>query len=146
MSATAPALPSRLVAVVKRDCPTCELVVPVLAELATRDALTIYTQDDPSFPEGLSPVDDTALSVSYLHGIEAVPTLLRVEAGREVDRAIGWHREEWEKLSGHAGLGDALPDYRPGCGSRSQDPDLLPELRARFESGQTSAPRGQHPR
>ncbi len=141
MNAPAPALPSRLVAIVKRDCPTCELVVPVLRELAARDALTVYTQDDPEFPTGLEPVDDTQLSVSYHHGIEAVPTLLRVEDGREVERAVGWHRGEWEKLTGHSGLGDALPDQRPGCGSRSQDPDLLPALRARFESDRLTARR-----
>jgi hypothetical protein len=141
MSAPAPALPSRLVAIVKRDCPTCELVVPVLQELASCDALTVYSQDDPTFPAGLAALDDSELSVSYHHGIEAVPTLLRVEAGREVDRAVGWHREEWEKLSGHQDLGSALPDYRPGCGSRSQDPDLLPALRARFEGERLKARR-----
>ena len=123
-----PALPSGLVAVVKRDCPTCELVVPVLADLAERESLTIYTQDDPSFPDGLASVDDRQLDFSYHHEIEAVPTLLRVDAGREVERTVGWHRGDWEKLTGLRGLGDGLPDSRPGCGSRSQDPDLLPEL------------------
>ena len=43
-----------LIAVVKRDCPTCQLVVPVLEELRARTpALTIYSQDDPAFPPGL---------------------------------------------------------------------------------------------
>jgi len=36
-------LPDGLVAIVKRDCPTCRLVAPVLAELADRDVpLTVY--------------------------------------------------------------------------------------------------------
>ncbi|MBV8494024.1 MAG: hypothetical protein JO162_11185, partial [Alphaproteobacteria bacterium] len=35
-----------LVAVVKRDCPTCELTAPVLGELARRAGLTVFTQDD----------------------------------------------------------------------------------------------------
>ena len=94
-----PPLPSGLVAFVKRDCPTCELVAPVLAQLgerlAARDvpvSLTVYTQDDPEFPPSVERVDDTDLSVSWHHDIEAVPTLLRVESGREVDRALGWHR------------------------------------------------------
>jgi hypothetical protein len=39
-----------LVAVVKRDCPTCELTAPVLGELARRGDLQVYTQDDPGFP------------------------------------------------------------------------------------------------
>ena len=43
-------------AVVKRDCPTCELTAPVLGELARRAGITVYTQDDPSFPVGVDPV------------------------------------------------------------------------------------------
>jgi hypothetical protein len=41
-----------LVAVVKRDCPTCVLAAPVLGDLARRVGLTVYTQDDPTFPAG----------------------------------------------------------------------------------------------
>jgi hypothetical protein len=129
----APALPAGLVAIVKRDCPTCELVAPVLAELAARAELTVYSQDDPSFPSGLGAADDTSLEVSWHHEIEAVPTLLKVGAdGSEENRALGWHREEWESLTGLPGLGADLPDWRPGCGSRSVDPDLAPELAVRF--------------
>ena len=40
-----------LIAVVKRDCPTCELTAPVLGELARKAGLQVYTQDDPTFPE-----------------------------------------------------------------------------------------------
>ena len=115
----------------KRECPTCELVAPVLRDLASRTALTVYTQDDPSFPEGLAPVDDSGLAVSYHHRIEAVPTLLRVEDGREVDRVLGWHRGDWEKLTGLGDLGPELPEWRPGCGSKSVDPDIAPELAVR---------------
>jgi len=40
-----------LVAIVKRDCPTCRLVAPVLAELADGALpLTVYSQDDPRSP------------------------------------------------------------------------------------------------
>lgn len=136
-----PELPDGLVVFVKKDCPTCVLVAPVLAELAGRTRLTVYSQDDPAFPEGVEARDDTDLSVSYHHEIEAVPTLLRVEGGREVERALGWHRGDWEKLTGQAALGAGLPDWRPGCGSRSVDPDLLPKLRARFESDRLRARR-----
>ena len=41
------------VVVAKRDCPTCDLVQPVLHEIAASGAaLTVYTQDDPAFPAG----------------------------------------------------------------------------------------------
>ena len=137
-----PSLPSGLVAFVKRVCPPCGLVAPVLAQLAERAELplTVYTQDDPSFLAELTAVDDTSLEISWHHEIEAVPTLLRVsEEGREEKRRLGWHREEWQELTGVADLGAGLPDYRPGCGSRSVDPDLAPGLAGTLSTGPAAA-------
>jgi hypothetical protein len=125
-------LPDGLVAVVKQDCATCRLVEPVLHDLADRSHLTVYTQDDPGFPTDLEPRDDTSLTVSWHHDIETVPTLLVVEDGVSVDRAVGWDRERWEALTGLDGLGPDLPEFRPGCGSMSVDPDKVDELRVRF--------------
>jgi hypothetical protein len=136
-----PPLPNGLVAFVKRDCPTCELVVPVLEALAGQAELTIYSQDDPNFPDGLHPQDDTDLSLSWHHEIEAVPTLLRVEGGHEVERALGWHRGEWEALARVSGLGPDLPELRPGCGSLSVDPSRAPELALRFSGSKLRARR-----
>ncbi|MDH3293458.1 MAG: thioredoxin family protein [Acidimicrobiia bacterium] len=131
-SAAAP-LPDGLVAVVKRDCPTCELVVPVLAQLADGPTpLAVYTQDDPDFPAGLDPRDDTDLALSWHHGIETVPTLIKVAGGSELDRLVGWSREQWERFTGMTGLGPNLPEYRPGCGSLSVDPSLADQLAVRF--------------
>ena len=129
-----PALPSGLVAIVKRECPTCVTVAPVLRELAARAVLTVYTQDDLAFPEGLAPEDDTGLAVSYHHRIETVPTLIRVENGVEAERTVGWHRGDWEKLTGIGGLGAGLPEWRPGCGSKSVAPEIAAELAVRFEA------------
>ncbi len=134
-------LPSGLVAFVKRDCPTCELVVPVLTELAARADLTIYTQDDISFPPGLDAGDDTDLGLSYRHEIETVPTLLKVENGHETARAVGWHRGDWESLTGMSDLGTALPEFRPGCGSLSVQPENAARLRVRFEGHKLGARR-----
>ena len=53
-SPAAAQLPSGLVAFVKRDCPTCELVEGVLEEIAAQSKLTVYTQDDPKFPSRLA--------------------------------------------------------------------------------------------
>lgn len=125
-------LPDGLVAFVKRDCPTCTLVAPVLAQLAQRAKLTVYTQDDPAFPADVEAVDDRSLRASWHHRIETVPTLLRVESGAETARAVGWQREEWEQLSGVSELGPGLPDWRPGCGSLSVDPNLALDLAVRF--------------
>ena len=114
MTMRTPVLPDGLVAIVKRECPTCVTVAPVLRELAARAVLTVYVQDDLAFPEGLAPEDDTGLAVSYHHRIETVPTLIRVENGVEAERTVGWHRGDWEKLSGITGLGAGLPEWRPG--------------------------------
>ncbi len=110
-----------LVAVVKEDCPTCKLIVGVLQELkASGAALTVVTQDDPSFPEGLSPVHDRELEISYRLNVEAVPTLFRIEAGKILDCKIGWNRGDWQQLTGCDSLGSDLPEYQPGCGSLSR--------------------------
>jgi thiol-disulfide isomerase/thioredoxin len=142
VTAPAPAaLPSGLVAFVKRDCPTCELVAPVLEELGREAGLIVYSQDDPGFPEGCSPRDDSSLELSWQHSIEVVPTLLRVEKGLERERIVGWHRGEWEAFTGRSGLGPGLPDWRPGCGSLSVDPSREPELRVRFSGSKLRARR-----
>ncbi|HEY0476022.1 MAG TPA: hypothetical protein VGD37_00775 [Kofleriaceae bacterium] len=139
----APRLPDGLVAVVKRDCPTCVLVAPVLGQIAAGGrALTVYTQDDPEFPAEVAPrVDDHELVMSWHHHIQTVPTLLRVENGAEVARTEGWSRTDWEQLAGVHPLGAGLPPHRPGCGSRSVDPALADALRARFEGDRLHARR-----
>jgi hypothetical protein len=125
MTIVTPQLPDGLVAIVKRDCPTCQLVALVLADLADGDTpLTVYSQDDPTFPDAVKVVDDTDLEVSFALDLETVPTLLRVEGGAIVARTEGWLRSEWESLTGRAPLGPGLPEYRPGCGSRTLDPDI----------------------
>jgi hypothetical protein len=135
-TATKPDLPDGLVIVVKEECATCRLVVPVLAQLASSTPTTIFVQDDDSFLDGLASTLDTDLEVSWHHDIETVPTVIRVEGGREVERTVGWSRDEWERVTGLRGLGADLPIMRPGCGSMSVDPNLVDELRARF-SGST---------
>jgi hypothetical protein len=125
-------LPEGIVAVVKADCPTCQLVAPVLGELrAAGVALTVFTQDDPTFPAGLDPVDDTELDVSVALDLDTVPTLVKVESGVEVDRLVGWSRPHWQKLTGVEPLGDGLPEHRPGCGSLTTDPAVIERLAAR---------------
>ena len=108
-------LPNGIIAVVKQDCPTCQLLVPVLTQLVDEAGLTVYTQDDPKFPtEADWVVDDSDLSVSWHLSLDAVPTLLRVEGGFEVARTTGWDRDAWQELAGRTGLGPDLPDFKPG--------------------------------
>ncbi len=111
------ALPDGIVAVVKHDCPTCRLVAPVLAAMSAH----VVSEDT-----------EEGLETSYSLGVEVVPTLLRVEGGEIVARTEGWMREKWEELVGQSGLAPELPDFRPGCGSRTLDPGVAEELTVRF--------------
>ena len=108
------------------------MVVPVLAALSATGVLTVYTQDDPEFPEGIAAVNDTELAVSFHHKIETVPTLIRVEGGEETARIVGWNCDEWRSFTGQPSLGEDLPAFRPGCGSISVDPDRAIELAVRY--------------
>ena len=135
-----PKLADGFVAFVKKDCPTCELIVPVLEHLTELEVLrTIFTQDDPSFPNLPITSDDTSLEVSFLHEIETVPTLLKVQDGVEVDRTVGWSQETWKAFLGIDDLGpENIRPYSPGCGSRSVDPDLQGILQKKYGSGVAS--------
>jgi hypothetical protein len=126
-------VPDGLAVIVKRDCPTCVMVEPVLRQLAAAGRVTIVSQDDPAFPSGAgSVVDDRDLRLSWDLKIETVPTVLRLERGEEKARAVGWHREEWEALTNIRGLGADLPLQRPGCGSMTTDPNVADELALRY--------------
>src|SRR2546423_3603459 len=106
-----------IVAVVKRDCPTCALVAPVLEDLVVQGVVsTIYREDD-----------DDGLQASWRLGIDTVPTLVCGDK-----RIVGWSRAQWEELTGVSGLGEGLPEHRPGCGSRTMEPGLADELAVRF--------------
>ena len=130
-----PQLPDGLVAIVKRECATCVMVDPLFTNIAASGTpLTVYTQDDPTFPASVSAIHDADLSVSWHYDIETVPTLLRIENGVETDRAFGWSKDAWQKFTGITDLGADLPVMRPGCGSLSVDPNLEDELRVRFTS------------
>jgi hypothetical protein len=117
------------------------MVTPVLARIAAEVGLTIFTQDDPTFPTDLAAIHDADLSVSWHHDIETVPTLLRVIDGQEVDRTVGWSRAAWQALTGIDDLGSDLSVMRPGCGSLSVDPNLEDELCARFSGSVLKARR-----
>jgi len=108
-----------LIAFVKRECPACQAVAPLLARLAREGvALIACSQDDPTFPAQVDVHDDRALELSFLWGIEATPTLVRVAGGVETGRAIGWDRAAWIELAGErvAAIADVLglPPMQPG--------------------------------
>src|SRR6266850_956554 len=94
--------------------------------------LAVLSQDDPTFPSGVrSVIDDQALERSFRLNVETVPTLIRFKGGKEVERTVGWDRKEWTRLVG-AAVGEGLPAWQPGCGSKSVEPGVHEALVARY--------------
>ena len=124
--------------VVKKDCPTCALIEPVIKQLSDtfNNSLTIYVQDDPSFPESVAEkIDDSSLEFSYKQNIEIVPTLIRSGDGLdEQARIFGWDKSQWQEFTGIENLGANLVDFKPGCGSKTQDPGMTEILTLRFDT------------
>lgn len=127
-------LPDGLIIIAKRACPTCLLVEPLIGRLAAGETpLTVYIQDDPAYAAGVpNAILDETLEYSYRLDTEIVPTLIRVEGGREIERTYGWHRADWQRITGCADLGNELPALRPGCGSKTLEPGIAEELAIRF--------------
>lgn len=115
--------------------------MPVLEQLREACGVHVIVQDDPAFVSQLGPLYDADLRLSWHHGIETVPTLLRVADGQATGRVVGWQREEWQEFTGVPGLGPELPPWRPGCGSLSVDPAIAPDLAVRFKAHTLSARR-----
>jgi thiol-disulfide isomerase/thioredoxin len=145
-----------LVCFVKEDCPTCREVMPVLAALygAFKDSLDFHvvgqtTQGNEKlaadFDLPFALLDDATLKVSFATDIDTVPTLFWSDKdGQTKAELVGFVRSEWQNLSSEVaqsaqlqspGLDwDALPEWRPGCGSLSVDPLIADKLRAESEN------------
>ena len=144
-----------LLALVKEDCDTCNLTLPLLQKVhqATDDGLEVWvavqkTDDIPVLKErhGLTMplLDDDALDLSYDTDIDTVPTLFLYDEERNCTlQTFGFDRHEWREIANEsmtlAGRPDgdtaiewdALPVQRPGCGARNYEPGVYERLQAR---------------
>lgn len=105
-----------LVVFAKRACETCVLIEREMLR-ASREltGFQVVSQDDPQFPAGVADVvDDHELDLSWRNNVEFMPTLIRFEGGREIERVVGWDREGWQRLTGIADLGQQHPKIKPG--------------------------------
>jgi len=112
------------------------MIETVLAELIATypGKVTIYVQDDPSFPESIeNKIDDTSLEFSYRNNIEIVPTLICSSESKESARTYGWDKAEWRRLTNLSSLGESLDSFKPGCGSKTLEPGMEEQLIARFD-------------
>jgi hypothetical protein len=145
-----------LVVMVKEDCPTCGIVMPLLeafhrAYAGELDVLVVgQTREGNALlidRHGLTctVLDDSRLKVSFAYDIDLVPSAFVADAqGRELQRVLGFDRAEWQTLDATlAGLAgkpvapidwQTLPLWRPGCGSLSVDPRFADRLRAEAEN------------
>jgi hypothetical protein len=100
----------------KRGCPTCVMIEGEMQRAAREaKAFQVVSQDDPGFHSGVDAVvDDRELDLSWLNNIEFMPTLIRFEGGRELERVVGWDREGWQRLTGITDLGQQHPKIKPG--------------------------------
>ena len=127
---------------VKKSCPTCELIEPVVKTLSglLGDRLSIYIQDDMSFLSEIDHrFDDSELEQSYRQKVEIVPTLIRQD--EDGQRVVGWDKQQWQEFTGISELGAKLIDFKPGCGSLTEEPGMADELAAKFDSHKLKARR-----
>jgi|TARA_B100000809_G_scaffold17998_2_gene15932 hypothetical protein len=119
------------------------MIEPLIAELAAScdGKLSVYVQDDPSYPPSYPDrIDDTSLEFSYRNQVEIVPTLIRqTQDSEDVPRIIGWDKVQWQEFTGIDDLGADLIDFKPGCGSKTQDPGMDELLALKFGDTQFGA-------
>jgi hypothetical protein len=144
---------AELLALVKHDCPVCDQVLPVLDAAAAAGApIRILSQSsaaetaEQAARVGLRevPALDDELRTSLRFDPDAVPTLVLLDAGEERGRVEGLHRARIAELAAAAGAQlelDGLPEQRPGCASRTRDPEVAARLAARaaLEEGRIRA-------
>jgi thiol-disulfide isomerase/thioredoxin len=152
-----------LVAFVKEDCHTCNLVAPLLEAFhrAWGEAADVWmvgqTADGNEIlrdRHGLTlPIlDDSALRTSLAWAFDIVPAVYWMGPdGERRAQVEGFVREEWERLAeriaGDVGAPAAaiawseLPEWRPGCGSKHLDPDIHDRLLAEAEGSPLRARR-----
>ena len=138
-----------LVCFVKEDCPTCNLVMPLLQ--AAHDAGDVPLLSPGQTAAGnrtlierhaltMPLLDDSTLKVSFAYDVDTVPLVLLASGdGEEIDRLVGFDRDEWQAFfDSHLPNAqvdwEALPKWRPGCGSLTQDPLVAERLRAESEN------------
>jgi hypothetical protein len=127
-----------LVALVKHDCPVCDELLPALDRAGVR----IVSQSGAGETAaqagrvGLSRVPelDEELELSARLDPDAVPALVLLDGADERDRVEGIQRARLERIAAAAGVEldtSGLPEFRPGCASRTRDPEVAARLAAR---------------
>ncbi len=131
-------MPLELLAIVKHDCPVCDQLLPALDAAGVRIVSQSSEQETAEQARRLSlsrvPELDTDLELSERFDPDAVPAVFLLDGGAERDRVVGLDRDRVAALFERAGFGielGGLPTMRPGCASRTRDPEVAAWLAAR---------------
>lgn len=145
-----------LICFVKEDCPTCNLIAPLLEQAHKEGDIPVLavgqTSDGnrklaESHELSVPILDDSTLIVSFAYELDTVPHgFVLDKTGNVLDQVIGFERSEWQALfQSHlpnvAIDWSSLPKWRPGCGSLTQDPIIGERLRAEAENSPLRARR-----
>lgn len=129
---------AELLAFVKHDCPACDQLLPALDAAGVRVVSQSSPDETAAQAERLHlsrvPEIDDDLMLSERFDPVAVPAVVLLVDGEECDRVEGIQRARLEELAAAAGAMlplDGLPDHRPGCASRTRDPEVAPWLAVR---------------
>ena len=151
-----PSVGKSILCFVKEDCPTCNLVLPLIEAMRGGSDLDILIVGQTAQGNAIlaqrhaltAPVlDDSALAVSFAYDVESVPLLIAGDGdGVEADRLVGFDKGEWraffDRHAKDAAIDwDTYPDWRPGCGSLTGDPIIGERLRATSENSPLRARR-----
>lgn len=152
-----------LICFVKEDCETCNTAAPVLEALykayGTEIDVLLIAQSGAGnavyakrHELSMPVLDDSRCKTAFEWDIESVPSVFWVNGeGQSQTRFEGFIRSDWEALSDEISAGTALaaaqidwaalPDWRPGCGSKHLDPSIYDKLRAEAEDSPIRARR-----
>ena len=127
-----------VLAIVKHDCPVCDQVLPALdaagARLLSQSTEAQTVEQARRLALSRVPEIDSELAVSERLDPDAVPAVFLLEDGTERERVIGLARDQMVALVARAGADlnvAGLPALRPGCASRTRDPEIAARLAAR---------------
>ena len=137
-----------------KPCPTCNLVSPLIEQAhlqsgcqllmigQTAEGNEVLAQNH-SLTVPL--LDDSTMKVSFAYELDSVPhVFLTSDDGQRVDDIVGFDRKEWRRffdrhLESVTVDWDEYPEWRPGCGSLTQDPIVAEKLRAVSENSSLRA-------
>ncbi|NQY97962.1 MAG: redoxin domain-containing protein [Henriciella sp.] len=144
-----------LICFVKEDCETCNTAAPVIEAFANAYGENANVWMVSQTSEGslvlkdrhgltLPILDDSDLKTSFAYGFDIVPALYWCPDGKTPEMQFeGFVKSEWQDVDGKISAAlksgpatvdwDALPDWRPGCGSKHLDPEIHDRLLAEAE-------------